>query len=265
MHEKLPFPAKAVKNPSMLRKMVDYMDAYLRMGEIKDYPTAFNGLQVENSGRVKRIVAAVDACEATIQLALEAKADLLIVHHGLFWSGAQPVTGAHYRKLKAAMDADLAIYSAHLPLDSHPRIGNNALLAKAISLRNTKPFFETFGSPLGLKAEVKIDRSALHERICAAVSGPVHLCPGGPEKVRSVGIVTGGAGGEVARAAAEGIDTFITGEGPHWSYTLAEELGVNIFYAGHYATETFGVKALAALLAKKFNLPWEFLDHPTGL
>ncbi|MEO6054120.1 MAG: Nif3-like dinuclear metal center hexameric protein [Chthoniobacterales bacterium] len=249
----------------MLRKIVNYSDEYLRMGEIKDYPTAFNGLQVENSGRVKKIAAAVDACESTINQAIEEKADLLIVHHGLFWSGTQTIVAAQYRKLKAALDADLAIYSAHLPLDAHPRIGNNALLAKAIGLRNTKPFFETFGSPLGLKAEVKIERDVLHERIRAAVDGRVHLCPGGPKKIRSIGIVTGGAGGEVARAASEGIDTFITGEGPHWSYTLAEELGVNIFYAGHYATETFGVKALAAHLGKKFNLPWSFLDHPTGL
>jgi dinuclear metal center YbgI/SA1388 family protein len=242
-----------------------YLDDLLRVGEVGDYSQALNGLQVENSGGISRIGAAVDACEAVIKEAAEARVDFLIVHHGLFWNGAQRVTGAVYRKTRLMMEADMAVYSAHLPLDIHPGIGNNALLAAAVGLEGGTPFLEACGQPVGLRFEAEINREVLRDQLERAVGGPVHLAPGGPHLARRIGIVTGGAGSEVAKAAAAGIDTFITGEGPHWSYPLAEELGVNLFYAGHYATETFGVKALAELLARKFALPWQFLDHPTGL
>jgi putative NIF3 family GTP cyclohydrolase 1 type 2 len=112
---------------------------------------------------------------------------------------------------------------------------------------------------------MSVTRDDLAAKLAQAVGGPVKICPGGPFRCKSIGLVTGGAGAEVAQAAAEGVDTFITGEGPHHSFTLAEELGVNILYAGHYATETFGVKALAERVAKKFGLAWEFIDHPTGM
>jgi putative NIF3 family GTP cyclohydrolase 1 type 2 len=163
------------------------------------------------------------------------------------------------------MEADMAVYSAHLPLDLHPTLGNNALLAAALGLEGGEPFHEAFGQKIGLRFEAEVSREVLRDHLERAVGGNVHLAPGGPVLARSIGIVTGGAGAEIAKAAAAGIDTFITGEGPHWSYTLAEELRVNLFYAGHYATETFGVKALAENLARKFALPWQFLDHPTGL
>jgi putative NIF3 family GTP cyclohydrolase 1 type 2 len=175
------------------------------------------------------------------------------------------ITGAWFEKLKLAMEADLALYSAHLPLDVHPVLGNNACLAAALGFRKTTPFFDWKGMPLGLRVKVNLRRADLVERLQAAVEGPVHLCPGGPERVREVGLITGGAGSEVSAIAATGVDTFITGEGPHWSYPAAEEAGINVLYGGHYATETFGVKALAARLAKRFKLPWEFIDHPTGL
>jgi dinuclear metal center YbgI/SA1388 family protein len=248
-----------------LPSIVSHLDHYLRIREIADWPAAWNGLQVENSGAVTRVGAAVDACEAVIGAAIERGVDLLLVHHGLFWSGVQPVVGATYRKMRAALEGNLAIYSAHLPLDVHPVLGNNALLAKALGFKRCAPFFHEKGRPLGLRTMVSLPLAHLVQRLERSVEGLVHVCSGGPERVRRVGIVTGGAGAEVAKAAAEGIDTFITGEGPHWSYTLAEELGVNLLYAGHYATETFGVKALAAHVAKKFRMPWEFIDHPTGL
>ena len=178
---------------------------------------------------------------------------------------APPVPGAVFRKLKAAMDAGMAVYSAHIPLDVHETWGNNAELAAALGLPDCEPFFEWKGIRLGLAAGIDEDRSAFVRRLAAAVGGPVHLCPGGPERVRRVGVITGGAGSEIAAVAAEGIDTFVTGEGPHWSFPLAEELGVNLLYAGHYATETFGVRALAAALAERFGLQWCFVDHPTGL
>lgn len=248
-----------------LNEAIRYLDGLLRIPEIGDYPQAINGLQVENSGSISRIGAAVDATEAVIKEAAEAQIDFLIVHHGLFWNGAQRLTSANYRKTRLLMEADMAVYSAHLPLDLHPTIGNNALLAAALGLEGGEPFHEAFGQKIGLRFEAEISREVLRDQLERAVGGIVHLAPGGPVLARRIGIVTGGAGAEIAKAAAAGIDTFITGEGPHWSYTLAEELQVNLFYAGHYATETFGVKAAAELLARKLALPWQFIDHPTGL
>jgi dinuclear metal center YbgI/SA1388 family protein len=244
-----------------LEEIVMYQNDLLRVAEFDDYPNALNGLQLENSGTVERVATAVDGCEPVLSMAVEAGADLLIVHHGLFWGGVQRVTGAHYRKLKVAIDNDLAVYSVHLPLDAHPEHGNNALLCDALGFPAPRRRF----LEIGLQVEVEIEREILAQRIERAVGGRVHLSPGGPAAARKIGVVTGAAGGEVFKAAAEGVDTFITGEGPHWSFTAAEELGINVFYAGHYATEVFGVRQLAKLLEAKFGLPWAFLDHPTGL
>jgi dinuclear metal center YbgI/SA1388 family protein len=248
-----------------LAEMVAFLDRELKISEIPDYPGALNGLQLESGGDVSRVVAAVDASLPVIEKAIALEAQLLLVHHGMFWQGAQKVTGAFYKKLKSAMDAGLAIYSAHLPLDVHPEWGNNACLARALGMGETHAFMDWKGIPLGLQADLELGRDELVKRVESAVGASVHLCPGGPERVRKVGIVTGGAGSQVADAAAAGVDTFVTGEGPHWSYPLAEELGVNLIYGGHYATETFGVKALAEALKQRFGVEWEFLDHPTGL
>lgn len=249
-----------------LTALISHLDSLLRTAEIPDYAGAMNGLQIANEGPLRRIVAAVDACEAVISEAARLKGTLLIVHHGLFWSGAQPVTGAFRRKIKAALDGDLALYSSHLPLDMHPKLGNNVLLAKALGLRAVKPALEMKGQTVGVVGAVSpMARETFAKLLGEAVGGTVHLAPGGSAKISKVLVVTGGAGSEVARAASLGVDAFVTGEGPHWSYTAAEELGVNLFYAGHYATETFGVKALAAHLSEMTGLPWSFLDHPTGL
>jgi len=248
-----------------LSEAVELMDGLLNPSGVTDYPNALNGLQCGNSGGISRVGAAVDACEAVITEAAEAGVDLLIVHHGLFWGGLDRWTGATYRKMRILVEADMAVYSSHLPLDRHPEFGNNALLAKAIGLEGGEPFFPTGGQTIGLRFVEEVSREVLRGHLENAVGGPVHLAPGGPVLARKIGIVTGGAGADVAKAAAEGVDTFITGEGPHWSFTAAEELGVNLFYAGHYATETFGVKALAEKVASRFALPWQFIDHPTGL
>jgi len=252
-----------------LSRLVSTMDSLLQTEEINDYPGAVNGLQIENSGSVTRIVAAVDACEEVIRESSRVPSTLLLVHHGLFWKGVQTLTGAHYRKIKTALDGDLALYSSHLPLDLHPKLGNNVLLARALGLSAIKPALEMKGQTVGVQGELRgkgpIKREAFADLLSGAVGGHVHLAPGGPKTVKSVLVVTGGAGSEVARAPALGVDAFVTGEGPHWSYTAAEELGINLFYAGHYATETFGVKALASLIASESGLPWSFLDHPTGL
>ncbi|HEY0791809.1 MAG TPA: Nif3-like dinuclear metal center hexameric protein [Chthoniobacterales bacterium] len=248
-----------------LQVITSYLDTCLRLQDIADYPNALNGLQLENGGTVTRLGAAVDASEAVIGMAIVARVDLLIVHHGLYWGGLAPMVGPLHRKFRRAFQADLAIYSAHLPLDLHPEFGNNVLLARALGLPCQEPFFHSRGHALGVAAQVDLERSALVTSLEQAVRGRVWVCPAGSSRVRRVGIVTGGAGDQVAKAAAEGVDTFITGEGPHHAFALAEELGINLLYGGHYATETFGVRALAEHAANKFGLPWTFLDHPSGL
>ncbi|MEO8438882.1 MAG: Nif3-like dinuclear metal center hexameric protein [Spartobacteria bacterium] len=248
-----------------LAEIVRSADETLRLDKIDDYPNALNGLQVENSGAVTKIGAAVDASAHTMQMAIEHEIDLLIVHHGLFWPGLRPVVGAHYRTLKLALENNLALYSAHLPLDLHPKVGNNALLAHALGFGTTEPFLQLKGQPAGLLAEATLRRDELLGKLEESLGGPVRCIGTGPMETKRIGIVTGGAGGEIYAAAREGIDTYITGEAPHWAAVAAEELGINLFLGGHYATETFGVKALAAQLAGRFDLPWEFLDHPTGL
>lgn len=248
-----------------LRTITDHLDKLLEHDKIGDYPGAHNGLQIENSGAIKQICAAVDACEAVFQQATTEPGTLLLVHHGMLWNGAQAIRGALRRKLQLAFAADLALYSSHLPLDAHPTLGNNALLAKLVGLKKPAPAFYAKGQTIGLAGEVNITRTALVRRLEQELGGRVHLAPGGPEKIRKLAICSGGSGGEVAEAVRLGCDTFLCGEGPHHTYTLAEELGVNLVYAGHYATETLGVKALAAALSKKFRLPWRFIDHPTGL
>jgi len=248
-----------------LATIVKHCDQLLRTSAIGDYDGASNGLQVENSGTVTRIAATVDASLATVNLAIAAKADLLIVHHGLFWSPSHPWTGKRHEMLRLVIVNNLAIYSSHLPLDAHPKLGNNAQLCAALGLKNLKPFFTSHGQTIGFKSQAIISRSELAKRLERATGAKPRIIPGGSEICRNIGVVTGGAGGDLKLAASEGVDTFITGEGPHWTYALAEELGLNVLYGGHYATETFGVKALAAELSTKFKLPWQFLDHPTGL
>ena len=248
-----------------LKRLVEECDRVLRTREIKDYDGAVNGLQVENRGQVSRIAAAVDATLATLRLAVEQGADLLVVHHGLFWGPSHPWTGKRYELMRQLLENNLAVYSSHLPLDVHPKLGNNARLAAALGLRKTEPFFVEKGQALGLQASVKMPRKKLERKLEQVVGGPVRVIPGGPEICRRVGIVTGGAGSHLKTAADEGVDTFVTGEGPHWTYGLAEELGINVLYGGHYATETFGVKALARYLSEKFKVPWVFIDRPTGL
>lgn len=248
-----------------LHAIVQYCDRQLRTADVQDYDGAVNGLQVENNGRVHRLAAAVDASPATVQMAIAAQADLLLVHHGLFWGRSHPWTGPKYKLLRLLLDHNLAVYSSHLPLDVHPRWGNNARLARALGWRQCTPFFSWKKQFLGLQTRLRLPRQELAAHLQRVLGGPVKLIPGGPEICRHVGLVTGGAGGDLATAAAEGVDTFITGEGPHWTYALAEELGLNVLYGGHYATETFGVKALAEAVSRKYKIPWVFLDHPTGL
>ncbi len=248
-----------------LTEIVRYTDKYLRVHEIEDWPNALNGLQIGNSGQVTKIGATVDVSTRVLSEAAKKDVDLLLVHHGLFWPGLQPVTKALHRQLKIAFKDDIALYSAHLPLDIHPKVGNNAQLAAALGLRSTTPFLEEKGQLIGLKTRASISRNELLRKLEKSLGGKVKAFAFGPKRTKTIGIVTGGAGSEIYRVAQEKIDMFITGEAPHWAAVAAEELGINLILGGHYATETFGVKALAAHLSKRFKLPWEFLDFPTGL
>ena len=248
-----------------LSEIVAYTDDFLRIREIGDWDNALNGLQIENSGRVTRIGAAVDVSTRVLTEAATKSVDLLIVHHGLFWPGLQPVRRALRRQLQLAFENDIALYSAHLPLDVHPKVGNNAELVVALGLKSAQPFLEEKGQPVGLKARASMQRSELVRKLRKALNGPVKVFNFGPKQTCTIGVVTGGAGSEIYRVAQENIDTFITGEAPHWAVVAAEELSMNLLLGGHYATEVFGVKALAAHLSKRFRIPCAFIDCPTGL
>jgi dinuclear metal center YbgI/SA1388 family protein len=248
-----------------LTELVAYLDGYLRVRELPDRAQALNGLQVANSGRVERIAVAVDAVQATIDAAVAGGADLLLVHHGLFWDGNRPVTGRRYRRLRALLEGDVAVYSAHLPLDVHPEVGNNAVLARALGVEVEGVLGEYKGTAVGVWGRLELRREALCARLDELLGTRVRMVPGGPERVRRVGIVTGGAGDLLGAARELGLDAYVTGEGDHHHYFDAEEGGINLFLGGHYATETWGVRALAERLEERFGLPWTFLDHPTGL
>jgi dinuclear metal center YbgI/SA1388 family protein len=253
------------KKGAALQEIVSFANELLEVAEIEDYPGAVNGLQLENRGTVSKIGAAVDASSRTIEMAISQAIDLLVVHHGIFWGGVSPVTGPVYRRLAKAMEADLAIYSVHLPLDLHPEIGNNVLFAEALGLTPVSPFWFVKGRAQGYLSTVELELSEIVSRTEQALGRKIWFCPAGPSHTRRIGIVTGGAGSHLAEVAAERVDTFITGEGPHHTFVLAEELGINLLYGGHYATETFGIKRLAERLAKRFSLRWAFLDHPSEL
>lgn len=255
-----------------LTGLVEYLDQYLRIREVPDEPSALNGLQVDNRGQVSRIVAAVDATEATIQgLGESGGATLLLVHHGLFWDGNQPLTGRRYRRIRGLLDRNAALYSAHIPLDVHPEVGNNAVVARRLGLAATAGFGSYRGIPLGVMGDAPPAlqrREAMGKAIAQALAVPeeaVRIVAGGRAELRRIGIITGGAGNMIAQAREAGCDTFITGEGSAHHFHDAMELGLNVYFAGHYATETVGVQALAAHLAGKFSLPWEFHHHPTGM
>lgn len=248
-----------------LDEVVSYLDEYLALADVPDYSGALNGLQVANDGEVTRLAAAVDASEATVSAAVDGGFDLLLVHHGLFWDGNRPVTGRRYRRLKPLLERGIALYAAHLPLDVHGEVGNNAVLARELGVDVLGRFGAFEGVEIGVWGRLETTRDTLAARLEELLGGPVKLLPGGPEAVARVGVLTGGGGGEIEAALAAGLDAYVTGEGSHHTYFDAMEGGINVYYGGHYATEVWGVKALAAHLEERFGLPWQFIDRPTGL
>lgn len=248
-----------------------YLDELLDVGRISDYPPALNGLQVDHRGPVTRLAAAVDASHRTIVAAAAAGANLLLVHHGLFWNGLQPLTGPHLTRVRALLDADLALYAAHLPLDAHGTFGNSRLLAGTLGLEITAGFARYQNIDCGVRGEADLDTRDLFARVGDWATPHGHhavasAIPDGHHTRRWA--ICSGAGAQVEtlrEAYAAGIDTLIVGEGPHWTAVDAPERGLVILYAGHYATETLGVRALTSHLAEQYGLPWSFVDAPTGL
>src|SRR5206468_7283917 len=190
-------------------EIVRYVDDYLRIREIHDSSNALNGLQIENSGRVTKIGVAVDVSTRVLTKAAKQHVDLLIVHHGLFWSGLQPIAGGLRRQLRLAFENNVALYSAHLPLDVHPDVGNNAQLAAALGFKSTKPFLEEKGELVGLRVKDALPRAEVIRKLRRVLCGPIKAFNFGPKETARIGIVTGGAGSEIYRVAQEKIDMFI--------------------------------------------------------
>lgn len=247
------------------RDLVSYLDEYLGVHAMQDYSE--NGLQVEGADEVRHLAFAVDACQETIEGAAAAGAQMLIVHHGLLWGKPVRIVGPHLRRVKTLLAADCSLYAAHLPLDRHPEVGNNVQLAQLLGLTVTGGLGEMFGNLIGVVADAPpgCTRQGLEAALAATLGRAPLLLPGGPAEVRRVGIISGGAASDIPDAAKAGCDTYITGETSHSAYHDAAEHRINVFFAGHYATETLGVKALASHLRQALGLSGEFLDRPTGL
>ncbi len=246
-------------------KLVAFLDRVLMLAEfLKD--ESVNGLQIEGGAIVSKVGLAVDACDAVFQTAAEKKMDFLIVHHGLIWGGIRSIQGVLKRRIQTLFDKDISLYACHLPLDWHPEYGNNTQILKALSIRRMGDFGEYHGKRIGYwgritKAVTLGDFShrveqTLHTKVTAIGFG---------QRVRHIGVVSGGGWSAIHDAERFGIDTLLVGEPSHSAYTLAEELKVNLVFAGHYATETLGVRAVGSLIRKTFGLSTEFIGHPTGL
>lgn len=246
------------------------LDDLLASRDFPDYPGALNGLQLSNRTPIRRLAAAVDFSGRTVDAAIAADANFLIVHHGMFWAGAQRLVGAPYDRVRRLVEADVAVYASHLPLDAHPGLGNNALLARELALEPSERFGAFEGVPLGvagitdLPTAELLGRADVFARSLGGGARASHMHDG--RRTRRWAIITGAGAGsrEIREAQSRGIDTLIVGEGAHHTTVDAPEAGLVIIYAGHYATETLGVRALARHLGEQFGLPHEFLFLPTG-
>ena len=254
-----------------LSEVTRSLNTLLRVGEIPDHPNAHNGLQFENSGDVTGVAAAVDFSLRSIRLARAEGANLLLVHHGILWNGAEPIVGDNYRRTRALLEHDMAVYAAHIPLDVHAQFGNNILLARELGLQPSGSFGRYQNILIGLKGESEIRTNRLVETVrtfAAQHSSIVRTSAFEDSKVtKRWGICTGaGASNAVLLEAVEaGVDTLIVGEGPHHTAVRAPDMGVTVIYAGHYATETLGVRAIAEHVGTQFVIPWSFVNSPTGL
>lgn len=257
---------------TQLSEIVDYLDKLLETSATPDYPNSFNGLQLSNSGLITKVAAAVDFSARTVSATISEKANLLIVHHGMFWAGVQPITENVYQRLHDLFDSDVAVYSSHLPLDRHTRFGNNVLLAKQLGLEPSQPFANFKDIYIGVQGKSAVPTSTLVQRakrFARAHGGDVVVTHTSDTNrvTRRWAICTGaGASAETLNEAAhDGIDTLIVGEGPHWTAVDAPDRGMTIIYVGHYASETLGVFALADEVSQRFQLACTKISAPTRL
>jgi dinuclear metal center YbgI/SA1388 family protein len=245
-------------------RLVNHLNEYLKIGTISD--SSLNGLQVEGAASVRRVAVAVDACLKTIRAASRWNADMLITHHGLFWSRNERITGVMKKRVAALIERKLSLYAVHLPLDCHEEVGNNVELVRLLGLRAISKFGEYRGTVIGILAEADglLTRRGLAKRLQDALKTTPKILAFGPNRVRKLGIISGGAAEYVAESGEYGCDTFVTGETSHVAYNLAREARINLVYAGHYASETVGVKALARHIEQKYALETRFISAPTG-
>ena len=245
-----------------LKEITGFLDCELRINEFDD--SSHNGLQVENSGKITKICCGVDASMEFFEAAQKAGADLLICHHGISWGNSLArISGLNYRRIKFLIDNDIALYACHLPLDAHPRYGNNVCIAKALGLQNLKPFGMYNGTFIGF--EGRFDPAISYKdlkQLVAEITETSNLqsMDFGKDSISSLAVVSGGAAGEIEEAGRKGIDAYLSGEAGLVAYSLAQEYGINAIFAGHYATETFGVKSLGKILEQRFNITHEFID-----
>lgn len=242
-----------------LSDIVSFCDQRALTHQVKDFNGALNGLQFANDGVVTKIGAAVDAGLVPFQRAVEAKIDFLIVHHGMFWNGAKRFVGPEYDKIRTLIDGNLAVYSCHLPLDAHGEIGNNAILAKKLGIQQTNTFLPYEGTDIGLVGSWSSTRADLRAALKGLFGPKFSAMEFGSRDPQKICVLTGSGASAIEHVKATGADTFITGELRQHHYNYAQETGLNVYACGHYATETFGISALAAESAKRFDLQWEFI------
>ncbi|MBN1308934.1 MAG: Nif3-like dinuclear metal center hexameric protein [Chitinispirillaceae bacterium] len=246
-------------------RLCEFLSRSLDLAAINDH--SCNGLQVQGAARVRRVGLAVDACMETFRLAAARSCGMLVVHHGIIWGGLKNITGRVYTQVRYLIEHDLNLFAAHLPLDLHPTLGNNAQLARLLGLKALKPFGVYKGVTIGCegRAPSGATRGALVERLRRRLDAACTVLPFGAEAVRRVAVVSGGGAGELAEAVDKGIDCYVTGEPSHENYHVAREAGINVVYAGHYHTEKAGVQEIGRLIATTFGIETEFLDVPTAI
>ena len=252
----------------LTRDLISYLDGYLEPARYSD--SSNNGLQVQGSPEVSRVAFAVDACLASFEAAVSREAQLLIVHHGLFWSKHQQITGPHYARVRTLIANNLGLYASHLPLDAHAEVGNNIALARLAGLSNIEPWGLHDGVPIGFIGDLSapVALAGLYARLRDQIGegNLVQASETGGEPIARRVAVCSGFGVTFADAAlASGADTLITGETSHSWFHAVRERGLNVIYGGHYNTDTVGLKALERHIAAKFGLETVFVDLPTDL
>ena len=253
-----------------LIELDNYFNAFLKK---EDFPAdpSLNGIQIQNSEpsvkQIKKVAFAVDACQATAEAAAREGADVLFVHHGLFWGGCQTITGSFYSRISSFIKNDLALIGYHIPLDANACVGNNYGMAFKLGMKNLEPFGFWRGMAIGVKGELPCEMSLeeLAKKVLRPGKTPAGIFPLGKEKIKTVGIISGGAGEDVDQAIELGLDAYITGEFAHEQYHLIKEMEMNVIAGGHYETETVGVNLVREKVEKELGLETVFIDLPTGL